>query len=108
MTTSAASLPTASTTGTCSTSPISAALARTLRNDPSYDDWSYGTEPIPGDTAWITPQQLHQLHVRLVQRFEEAETVSYPQLAALALAEILTVPAETLVRLAQSAAPLVQ
>jgi hypothetical protein len=51
---------------------------------------------------------LHQLHIRLVQRFEEAETVSYPQLAALALAEILTVPAETLVRLSQSAAPLVQ
>ena len=108
MTTSAASSPTASTTGKCSTSPISAALARTLRNDPSYDDWSYGTEPIPGDTAWITPQQLHQLHIRLVQRFEEAGTVSYPQLAALALAEILTLPSETLVRLAQTAAPLVQ
>jgi hypothetical protein len=44
----------------------------------------------------------------LVQRFEEAGTVSYPQLAALALAEMLTVPAETLVRLAQTAAPLVQ
>jgi hypothetical protein len=43
-----------------------------------------------------------------VQRFEEAGTVSYSQLAALALAELLTVPAETLVRLTQSAAPLVQ
>ena len=27
-------------------------LARWLRNDPSYDDWCYATEPIPGDRSW--------------------------------------------------------
>jgi len=25
------------------------------RNDPDYDDWEYGTEPIPGDTTWHAP-----------------------------------------------------
>ena len=23
-----------------------------LRNSEDYDDWEYGTEPIPGDTTW--------------------------------------------------------
>jgi hypothetical protein len=27
-------------------------LARWLRNDPEYDDWTYATEPIPGDHSW--------------------------------------------------------
>ena len=28
--------------------------ARELRNAPDYDDWEYGTEPIPGDHNWIS------------------------------------------------------
>lgn len=27
-------------------------LARWLRNGEDYDDWEYGTEPIPGDHCW--------------------------------------------------------
>lgn len=27
-------------------------LARWLRNGEHYDDWAYGTEPIPGDHTW--------------------------------------------------------
>lgn len=23
-----------------------------IRNSEDYDDWEYGTEPIPGDTTW--------------------------------------------------------
>ena len=24
-----------------------------IRNEDDYDDWGYGTEPIPGDPTWI-------------------------------------------------------
>lgn len=27
-------------------------LAGSLRNADDYDDWEYGTEPIPGDPTW--------------------------------------------------------
>jgi hypothetical protein len=27
-------------------------LARWLRNGKTYDDWAYGTEPIPNDRTW--------------------------------------------------------
>jgi hypothetical protein len=27
-----------------------------IRNDPDYDDWEYGTEPLPHE-AWVSPQQ---------------------------------------------------
>lgn len=26
-----------------------------IRNDPDYDDWEYGTEPLPHE-AWVAPQ----------------------------------------------------
>lgn len=29
-------------------------LAGSLRNSDDYDDWEYGTEPIPGDPTWTT------------------------------------------------------
>ena len=29
-------------------------LHRRIRNDPDYDDWDYGTEPLPKE-AWPTP-----------------------------------------------------
>jgi hypothetical protein len=25
-----------------------------IRNDPDYDDWEYGTEPLPRE-AWVSP-----------------------------------------------------
>jgi hypothetical protein len=30
-------------------------LHKQIRNDPDYDDWEYGTEPLPHE-AWISPQ----------------------------------------------------
>jgi len=27
-----------------------------IRNDPDYDDWTYGTEPLPKE-GWLPPQQ---------------------------------------------------
>jgi hypothetical protein len=27
---------------------------RRIRNDPDYDDWEYGTEPLPHE-AWVKP-----------------------------------------------------
>ncbi|MEB3184630.1 MAG: hypothetical protein VKM97_01970 [Cyanobacteriota bacterium] len=30
-------------------------LHRQIRNDPDYDDWEYGTEPLPHE-AWVTPK----------------------------------------------------
>jgi hypothetical protein len=29
-------------------------LHRQIRNDPDYDDWEYGTEPLPHE-AWLKP-----------------------------------------------------
>ncbi len=96
-----------STTGNQSISPIYTAIARTVRNEADYDDWEYGTEPIRGDTAWIAPTSVLHVYSRLIQRFQEAETVSYSQLAALAISELLTLPPETLTRLSQDVTSLV-
>ena len=30
-------------------------LHQQIRNDPDYDDWEYGTEPLPHE-AWLSPQ----------------------------------------------------
>ncbi|MEB3264830.1 MAG: hypothetical protein VKJ66_10705 [Synechococcus sp.] len=30
-------------------------LHRRIRNDPDYDDWEYGTEPLPHE-AWVAPE----------------------------------------------------
>jgi hypothetical protein len=30
-----------------------------IRNDPDYDDWEYGTEPLPHE-AWVARQQAAQ------------------------------------------------
>jgi hypothetical protein len=29
-------------------------LHKQIRNDPDYDDWEYGTEPLPKE-AWVSP-----------------------------------------------------
>lgn len=31
-------------------------LHRQIRNDPDYDDWEYGTEPLPHE-AWVKRKQ---------------------------------------------------
>jgi len=31
-------------------------LHQKIRNDPDYDDWEYGTEPLPHE-AWVAQQQ---------------------------------------------------
>lgn len=30
-------------------------LHQQIRNDPDYDDWEYGTEPLPHE-AWVKPK----------------------------------------------------
>ncbi|MFM7086687.1 MAG: hypothetical protein ACKOXO_06840 [Cyanobium sp.] len=32
---------------------------RRIRNDPDYDDWEYGTEPLPHE-AWLARQAAQQ------------------------------------------------
>jgi len=34
------------------------ALASSLRNSDDYDDWDYGTEPIPRDLTWTNKLSL--------------------------------------------------
>ena len=29
---------------------------RQIRNDPDYDDWEYGTEPLPHE-GWVSPRK---------------------------------------------------
>lgn len=81
------------------------ALARTLRNSEDYDDWAYGTEPIPHDTSWAKNSSVLNLYARVLQRFQEAETVNMGRLAAIAITEILSVPSETLLRLSETFVP---
>ncbi len=80
-------------------------MARCTRNEPDYDDWEYGTEPIEKDTSWVPAGSVLHLYSRLLQRFQEEETVNHARLAALAITEILTLPPETLMRLAKTFTP---
>ncbi len=35
-------------------------LHQRIRNDPDYDDWEYGTEPLPQESqAWVAAQKAH-------------------------------------------------
>jgi hypothetical protein len=76
-----------------------------MRNADDYSDWEYGTEPIEKDTSWVPAGSVLHLYSRLVQRFQEEETVSHTRLAALAITEILTLPPETLLRLSKTFTP---
>jgi hypothetical protein len=55
--------------------------------------------------TWVQPASILHLYARLLQRFQEEETVSHARLAALAVTEILTIPPETLLRLAKTFTP---
>ena len=86
---SASSCQSGSTTGHPSTRPIGTTEARELRNQPDYDDWDYGTEPIPGDTHWVRARTLTQLYRHLIYVFATSDTISSTRLAELAIYEIL-------------------
>jgi hypothetical protein len=85
--------------------PIIDALARTIRNADDYDDWEAGMEPIPGDTNWVKSSSVLHLYAQLLQRFQEEETVSMERLASIAVTSILSLPPETLLRLARTFTP---
>ena len=55
--------------------------ARDLRNSSDYDDWEYGTEPIPGDTHWVKVRTLTQLYRHLIYVFTTSDTICSSRLA---------------------------
>ena len=99
MTDSANSSPTESTTGRRSTRPIGTTESRELRNADDYDDWEYGTEPIPGDTHWVRAKTLTQLYRHLIYVFATSDTICSSRLAELAIHEILKLRLTDLSRL---------
>jgi hypothetical protein len=90
-----------STTGLQSTRLIGTSEARELRNQPDYDDWDYGTEPIPGDTHWVRARTLTQLYRHLIYVFATSDTICSSRLAELAIYEILKLRLTSLVALRQ-------
>jgi hypothetical protein len=89
----------ASTTGSWWTRRIGTSSARDLRNSEDYDDWEYGTEPIPSDTSWVSPKTLTQLFHKIIAKLELADTVDSQKLARLVINEILSLPTSTLIDL---------
>jgi len=92
-------LPSVSTTGSWWTRRIGTSNARDLRNSADYDDWEYGTEPIPSDTSWVSPKTLTQLFHKIIAKLELVDTVDSQKLARLVIHEILSLPASTLLDL---------
>jgi hypothetical protein len=90
-----------STTGLHSTRLIGTTEARELRNSADYDDWDYGTEPIPGDTHWVRVRTLTQLYRHLIYVFATSDTISSTRLANLAIHEILKLRLTDLTRIRQ-------
>ena len=88
-----------STTGKWWISRIGQTTAKALRNEESYDDWSYGTEPIPCDTSWVKPQTPNQLFLHLVDAFVSSESINHELLARIAMYEMLNLPEATLLDL---------
>jgi hypothetical protein len=88
-----------STTGKLWISRIGQTTAKALRNEESYDDWSYGTEPIPCDTSWVKPQTPNQLFIHLVDAFVSSESINHELLARIAMYEMLNLPEATLLQL---------
>ena len=98
---SADSSTTASTTGKFLTRTIEATEVRELRNAPDYDDWEYGTEPIPGDTHWVKVRTLTHLYRHLIYVFATSDTICSSRLAELAIHEILKLRLTDLTRVRQ-------
>lgn len=95
------SSPTESTIGHQSTRLIGTTDSRELRNADDYDDWEYGTEPIPGDTHWVRARTLTQLYRHLIYVFATSDTISSSHLAQLAIYEILKLRLTDLTRMRQ-------
>lgn len=95
------SCPSESTTGPHSTRRIGTTEARELRNQPDYDDWDYGTEPIPGDTHWVRVKTLTQLYRHLIYVFATSDTICSTRLAEMAIYEILKMRLTDLTRVRQ-------
>jgi hypothetical protein len=95
------SSPSESTTGRQSTRAIGTSEARELRNAEDYDDWDYGTEPIPGDTHWVKITTLTQLYRHLIYVFATSDTICSSRLAELALYEILKLRLSSLISVRQ-------
>jgi hypothetical protein len=76
-------------TGHQSTRTIELTLVSDLRNADDYDDWEYGTEPIPGDTHWVKIRTLTQLYRHLIYVFTTSNSICSSRLAELAIHEIL-------------------
>ncbi|NBS70939.1 hypothetical protein EBT31_18840 [bacterium] len=87
--------------GLQSTRLIGTTEARELRNQPEYDDWYAGLEPIPGDTHWVRIKTLTQLYRHLIYVFATSDTISSTRLAKLAIHEILKLRLTDLTRLRQ-------
>jgi len=95
------SSPIESKIGHQSTRLIGTTEARELRNADDYDDWEYGTEPIPGDTHWVRARTLTQLYRHLIYVFATSDTICSTRLANLAIHEILKLRLTDLTRLRQ-------
>jgi len=77
-----------------------------IRNENDYDDWDYGTEPIPGDTSWAAGGcSVLWLYAHLSQLFQQEESINPDRLAAIAVTTILKLPPETLLRLSKTFTP---
>jgi|688.fasta_scaffold1857090_1 hypothetical protein len=98
---SANSYPSESTIGLHSTRLIGTTEARELRNQPDYDDWDFGLEPIPGDTHWVRVKTLTQLYRHLIYVFATSDTISSTRLAEIAIHEILKLRLTDLTRVRQ-------
>ena len=90
-----------STIGRQLTRMIELSEVREMRNDSDYDDWEYGTEPIPGDTHWVKIRTLTQLYRHLIYVFATSDTICSSRLAELAIHEILKLRLTDLSRVRQ-------
>jgi len=88
-------------TGHQSTRTIELTLVSDLRNAEDYDDWEYGTEPIPGDTHWVKIRTLTQLYRHLIYVFTTSNSICSSRLAELAIHEILKLRLTDLARVRQ-------
>ncbi len=84
--------PSESTTGNRSSRLIGSTESREIRNATDYDDWYYGTEPIPGDTHWVKARTLTQLYRHLIYVFATSDSICSSKLAEMAMCEVLKLP----------------
>jgi len=74
-------------------------LHQQIRNDPDYDDWEYGTEPLPHEAWVVRAKTLTQLYRHLIYVFATSDTICSSRLAELAIHEILKLRLTDLTRI---------